>query len=228
MWLRSANANDPASTASHACRSKRSRPIARGRWISYATTIVGIPNLDSLFPGTEMCTMFVLSAPPGTEARGNEKVRGEGVVQYRCKPLKKRIDEKEMKGNESIFTASRAGFRHAAASGIGFRNRDFWRRGRRICACRPTAVQARWIDPIDLLAEPRILRLAVRPVALRWRKRAAASSSLGHISAQTSARRIVVLWREHHRGGADEASERCHEANVEQEDRRNARCRCRE
>src|SRR5208337_312701 len=42
------------------------------------------------------------------------------------------------------------------------------------------------------------------------------------VSAQTPARRIVVLWREHHRGGADEASERRHEANVEQEDRLNA------
>ncbi len=75
----------------------------------------------------------------GLGPRARKKGPGEGGMQFcssqfRCNSLKKLILEKERKGNERSFAVSRACFRRAGASGIGFENSDSWRHGRRICA----------------------------------------------------------------------------------------------
>src|SRR5208337_3162247 len=66
--------------------------------------------------------MFVPQRLGGFSSRARRKGLGEGVVQFRCNSLKKLVSEKEMKGNERSFTVSRAYFRRAGASKIGFEN----------------------------------------------------------------------------------------------------------
>jgi len=64
------------------------------------------------------------NGPHGNRPVAPRRGKGRGIAQSRCNPLKRLISEKEMKGNERSFAASRTSFSQPAASRIGFENPD--------------------------------------------------------------------------------------------------------
>lgn len=72
--------------------------VSGARYIWTPRWVLKFPRaeLNKVFPGSEIGTIFVSSTPTGPQPR-TEKGTGEGVVQFRCKSLKSLISEREMK-----------------------------------------------------------------------------------------------------------------------------------